>query len=147
LARTFQTIAKSGLILAGGAFVIRSLRFLESLAQNTRGVAESAEIIESLQARVDAIHLVVARLGRQGDQLQVQLDQMATTMVPKAEVGTLDRGVEERFERQGRSVEALRVMVGQTDELLQRVLDGLEGMALNDEQETDARFDFTHARG
>lgn len=160
LTRTLQTLAKSGLILAGGAFgLVRSLRVLENLAQNTRGVTENGELLEALQARVDTIHLAVARLGTQGSQLQTQVDQMAAAMVTKAELdqtleevfGTLDRSVEDRFGRQSRSVEALRVMVGQTDELLQRVLDGLEGMTARDEVEdsaqTDARLDFTHARG
>jgi len=150
LTRPVYTLAKSGLILAGSVFgLIRSLRILDHLAQNTRGVTANVEAIEALQARVETIHLAVATLGAQSGQLQAQIDRMATTMVTKAELdgtlervfATLDRSVEERFDRQSRSVEALRVMVGQTDELLQRVLDGLEDMTSADEVQTHDRLD------
>jgi len=40
----------------------------------------------------------------------------------------LEFDVEARFHQQNRSVEALQTMVGQTDVLLQKVLDGLESI-------------------
>jgi len=55
--------------------------------------------------------------------------------------GRLEQGVDARFEHQTQSVEALRMMVGQTDELLQRVLDGLESM----KTENAAEWDLTQA--
>jgi len=96
---------------------------LGSVTQNTAG-------LEILEARVDTIHLAVARLADQTEQLLLKLDQRVTrdelSETLDRALGGLERGVDARFEHQSRSVEALRTMVGQTDELLQRVLDGLE---------------------
>jgi hypothetical protein len=154
VSKTLSTLAKSGLILAGGIFgLLRSLRILENLVRNTNAVTANAAGMETLRAHVDTVHLAVARLGTETGQLQTRIDQMAvemdTRMVSRDELeqalerafGKLERGVESRFEHQSRSVEALRVMVGQTDELLQKVLDGLEAVKAQDEE-----LDLTHAR-
>jgi hypothetical protein len=155
VSKTLSTLAKSGLILAGGIFgLLRSLRILENLARNTSAVTANAAAVDTLQAHVDTVHLAVARLGTETGQLQTRIDRIAgdmdTRMVTRAELdqalerafGKLERGVDDRFEHQSRSVEALRVMVGQTDELLQRVLDGLEATRAQNEE-----LDLTHARG
>jgi hypothetical protein len=152
LPKTLASLGKSGLILAGGAFgLIRSLRLLDNLARNTQSITENARVLETLQAQIDTVQLAVAGIGTQTGHLQARMDQMATAMVSKDELdqtlerlfGRLESGVEARFERQSRSVDALRVMVSQTDELLQRVLDGLEGMKVDDA----AELDLTHAHG
>jgi hypothetical protein len=104
-------------------------------------ITQNAAGVETMRARVDTIHVAVARLAEQTEQLQIRLDQMVTkdelSHTLDRVFGQLERGVDARFERQTRSVEALRMMVGQTDELLQRVLDGLESMKTNDEGDED----------
>jgi hypothetical protein len=85
-----------------------------------------------VKARIDALSLAVGRLGDQSEQLSAR-QEASVTRTELAETldrvfGKLTRDVDERLERQTRSVEALHLMVGQTDELLQKVLDGLEAM-------------------
>jgi hypothetical protein len=126
LAKTLSAAGKSALIVVGAGFgLFRSLRVLGSVSQNTAG-------LQTLQARVDTVHLAVARLSDRTEQLQLKLDQMVTrdelSETLDRVFGRLERGVDARFDHQTRSVEALRLMVGQTDELLQRVLEGLESM-------------------
>ena len=104
------------------------LRGLRVRRNSTRSAAD----MENLEARVDTIHVEVARLANQAEQLQSRLDEMITkdelSQTLDRVFGPLERGIDARFEHQARSVEALRTMVGQTDELLQRVLDGLESV-------------------
>jgi hypothetical protein len=125
--------------------LLRGLRLLGDITQNAAGM-------ETVRARVDTIHVAVARLAEQTEQLQIKLDQMVTkdelSQTLDRVFGQLERGVDARFEHQSRSVEALRTMVGQTDELLQRVLDGLESMRTDDEAENseqDRQWDLTEA--
>jgi hypothetical protein len=114
------------LVVVGAGFgLFRSLRALDNITENSVGLG-------TLEARVDTLHLAVARLADQAEQFQVRLDG-AVTKKELAETvdrvfGPMERAVDARFAHQARSVEALRVMVGQTDALLQRVLDGLEAM-------------------
>ena len=127
------TFGKSVLIAAGAGFgLVRGLRGLSSAAERVD--------LSVVNARIDALSLAVARLGNQSEQLSGQQEAFLT----RAELAeTLDRvfgrftrDVDERFERQSRSVEALRLMVSQTDELLQKVLDGLDAIsndAINNE--------------
>jgi hypothetical protein len=101
--------------------LLRGLRVLDRRPPNA-----------ALEARVDTLHLAVARLADQTADIQVRVDD-AVTKKELAEAvdrlfGPMERAVDVRFAHQARSVEALRVMVGQTDALLQRVLDGLESM-------------------
>jgi len=42
--------------------------------------------------------------------------------------GQLKSGVDARFEQEARSVQALHAMIGQTDDLLRRVLDRIESV-------------------
>lgn len=95
-------------------------------------ITQNAAGLETLQARVDTLHVAVARLADQAEQLRSRLDHAVTkdelAQTLDRVFGPLERGIDARFEHQTRSVEALRMMVGQTDELLQRVLDGLESM-------------------
>jgi hypothetical protein len=128
LSKVLTTLGKSVLIAAGvGLGLVRGLRGLNSAADR--------EDLSVVKARIDALSLAVARLGDQSEQLSAR----QASSVTRAELAeTLDRvfgkltsDVNERFERQTRSVEALHLMIGQTDELLQKVLDGLE--AINNE--------------
>jgi chromosome segregation ATPase len=117
---------KSALIAAGAGFgLLRGLRALGNINRN-------AARLSTIQARIDTIHVAVARLAEQTEQLQTRLEQRVTR---DELAGTIDRvfrqleeGVDARFQHQSRSVEALQTMVGQTDVLLQRVLEGLESM-------------------
>ena len=126
------TVGKTTLIVIGAVFgLLRSLKLLGNIASH-------ASTLQNLDARVDTLHVALARMAGQNEQLQTRLDQMCTRTVTKDQLNqTLERAfgriedeVEARFEHQEKSVEALRTMVGQTDKLLQRVLDGLESLSV-----------------
>jgi hypothetical protein len=125
LSKGLTTFGKSVLIAAGvGIGLVRGLRGMSSAADRAD--------LSVINARIDALSLAVARLGDQSELLSAR-QEASVTRTELAE--TLDRvfgkfrsTVDERFERQIRSVEALHLMVGQTDELLQKVLDGLEAI-------------------
>lgn len=112
-------------MVGGGFGLLRGLRVFGDLAPNSAS-------LETLEARVDTIHIALARLSGQTEQLQLKLQQVVTrdelSETIERVFGRLERGVDARFEHQTRSVEALRLMVGETDELLQRVLEGLESI-------------------
>jgi hypothetical protein len=121
--------------VGAGVGLIRGLRALDNVTRNNAAFS-------TLEARVDTLHVAVARLAGQAEQFQAGLDR-AITKKELAETldrvfGRLEVAVNKRFEQQGRSVDALREMVGQTDALLQRVLDGLESMNAGDEPLTRA---------
>jgi methyl-accepting chemotaxis protein len=123
------------LIVVGAGFgLLRGLRVLGNITRNSAG-------LEMIEARVDTIHVAVARLANQAEQLQSRMDRMVSrdelSQTLDEVFGRIESGVDARFEHQTRSVEALRTMIGQTDELLQRVLDGLESMKA--EADDDAR--------
>jgi hypothetical protein len=143
LSKILGTAGKSLLIVAGAGFgLVRGLRVPGNTTRNAPG-------LETIKARVDAIHVAVARLADQTEQLQIKLDRM----VPRDELtktldrvfGLVEREAEARFEHQTRSVEALRMMIGQTDQLLQRVLDGLESMKTEGEREPSQEWDLAQA--
>jgi hypothetical protein len=128
-----RTAGQSLLVVIGAGYgLLRSLRALGNITR-------SATDLEMLEARIDTIHVAVARLADQAEQFQTNLDHMVTkeelSQTLDRVFGPLERGVDARFEHQMRSVEALRMMVGQTDELLQRVLDGLESMRAESDAE------------
>lgn len=114
--------------------LLRGLRLRGDFTQYAAGM-------ETVNARIDTLNVAVARLAEQSERFQSRLDQMVTkdelSQTLERVFGQLERGVNARFEHQTVSVEALRMMVGQTDELLQRVLDGLESMKTEDEPEPD----------
>lgn len=138
---------KSALIAAGAGFgLLQSLRVLANIGQ-------SAARIDKLGARVDTLNVAIARLAERTEDLQDKLNQRVTKPEFTEKIDRLltqiDRGIDERFERQARSVEALRLMVSQTDELLQRVLDGLEGLRSGDSSRRDEAstpWEFTEAK-
>lgn len=134
--KNLLTAGKTTLIVIGAGFgLLRSLKLLGN-------IAGQAGTIGKLEARVDTLNVALARLASQGEQMQARLDQVAGASVTKDELqqtlervfGRLEDEVEARFEHQARSVDALRAMVGQTDELLQRVLDGLESLKVDSEE-------------
>ena len=94
------------------------------------------------KARIDALDLAVAHLRDRADHTDSALQQALTKEYLSHTLdqvfGRLEKDVDARFERQARSVEALRVMVGQTDELLQKVLDGLDSIR-NDRDMAETR--------
>jgi hypothetical protein len=149
LSRTLRTVGQSALIAIGAGYgLLRSLRMLGNITRN-------AADLETLETRVDMIDAAVARLAHQTEQIQEKFDHVVTKdeLVQTLDrvFGPLERGIDTRFEQQTRSVEALRLMVGQTDELLQRVLDGLESIKTesateHDEQgEQNLEWDLTQA--
>lgn len=120
---------------AAGFGLIRALRDLDGKASNQTQM-------DLHKARIDALDLAVARLRERADDtdtvLQQALSREDLSRTLDQVLGKLERDVDSRFDRQARSVEALRVMVGQTDELLQKVLDGLESIR-NDRDMAESR--------
>jgi hypothetical protein len=138
-----RTAGKTVLIVVGAGFgVLRSLRVLDNITRNSVD-------LEMIEARVDTINVAVARLADQTEQLRSKLDRMVAkdelSQTLDVVFGRMERGVDARFERQARSVEALRMMIGQTVELLQRVLDGLESMKNDADAERGHEWDLTQA--
>ena len=126
LSKDLTTFEKSILIAIGAAYgLFRGLRVLAGITGNTAEVAV-------VKARIDAVNLAVARLSDQAEQFHARLDRSITreelSQTLDRVFGKLETEVDARFEHQTRSVEALRVMMAQTDELLQKVLDGLESI-------------------
>jgi phage shock protein A len=130
LSKNLKYAGKTTLIVIGAGFgLLRSLKLLGNITSHARTMG-------NLEAQVDTLHLAMARLAGQTEQFERRLGQMGAQMVTKEEInqtlervfGRVEDEVEARFEHQARSVEALRTMVGQTDELLQRVLDGLKSL-------------------
>lgn len=134
LLKGLGTFGKAILITTGVAFgLVRGLRVLDASIENN---AEFGLI----KARIDALDLAVARLGQQTNEQAKEVRSRMDNIVTREELsqaldrafGRLETDVDAKFDRQTRAVEALRLMVGQTDELLQKVLDGLESIR-NDE--------------
>jgi hypothetical protein len=105
------SFGKSVIIAAGAAFELVRVQRVPETAASLQDLSNID--LSGIEARIESLSLAVARLRDQWQQLNARLDAAA-------------EGDEERFDRQTRSVEALRAMVGQTDELLQKVLDGLD---------------------
>jgi hypothetical protein len=130
------TIGKSVLIAVGASFgLFRGLRA-------RGGVTEKSAELDVVKARLDALNLAVARLSDQAEQFHTRLENTVTredlSQTLDRVFGRVESEVDARFEHQTRSVEALRLMVGQTDELLQKVLDGLEAIG-NDRNLVETR--------
>jgi hypothetical protein len=130
------TIGKSVLIAVGAGFgLFRGLRALG-------GITEKGAELEVVKARIDVLNLAVARLSDQAEQFHTRLEDVVTredlSQTLDRVFGSVEGEVDARFEHQTRSVEALRLMVGQTDELLQKVLDGLESIR-NDRNPVETR--------
>jgi hypothetical protein len=146
LPEALRTAGRTVLIVVGAGYgLLRGLRVLGNVTRDSAG-------LEMIEARVDTIHVAVARLADQTEQLQSRMALMVTrdelSQALDGVFGRIERGVDARFEHQTRSVEALRMMIGQTDELLQRVLDGLESMkaeADDNERRTGREWDLTQA--
>ena len=120
---------------AAGFGLMRALRDLNGRKSDTTQM-------DLHKARIDALDLAVARLRERADDtdtaLQHALTRQELSHTLDQVLEKLERDVDSRFDRQARSVEALRVMVGQTDELLQKVLDGLESIR-NDRDLAESR--------
>jgi hypothetical protein len=130
---------KSVLLMAGAGFgLMKSLRVLANIGGS---IAQNAAKMEKFEARLNILDIAVSRLAQQQEQLQTAVDQRVTREELNERwnrnLQELDRGVEEKFSRQAKSIEALRLMVGQTDELLQKVLDRLETQAAVADMGTD----------
>ncbi len=121
LSKSFSTAGKSALITIGAVYgLLRGLLVLGDATRNTAAM-------ETLDARIDTAYACGCfKLAEQtSSSLQNKLDQMVTKDDLSQRLDRIfvqmEQGVDARFEHQIRSVEALRMMVGQTDELLQRV--------------------------
>jgi len=126
LPKSFTATAKAVLILAGAGFgLLRGLRLLDGLADNS-------EAMRALKARIDGMELQIQALRSADEKLGGRLESAVTADDLSAALdqvfGRVQSQIDARFEDQVRSVEALRAMVGQTDELLERLLDRLESM-------------------
>ena len=104
-----KPLVKSAVVLMGSAFgLMEALR-----APGLR--ADPAPEFHLIENRLDSLQTAIARVA----EITNGMESRVAEMVTKTEL-------EARFEAQTRSIDALKMMVGQTDELLQRVLDGLE---------------------
>jgi alkanesulfonate monooxygenase SsuD/methylene tetrahydromethanopterin reductase-like flavin-dependent oxidoreductase (luciferase family) len=130
LAKSFTSTAKAVLILAGAGFgLIRGLRLLDGLKDNS-------EAVRAVEERLDAIQAQIQALQDTDERLRTRLESAVTTSVTRDDLAAaldksfarVQREVDARFADEARSLEALRAMVGQTDELLERLLDRLETM-------------------
>ena len=130
LPKCFTSTAKAVLILTGAGFgLLRGLRLLEGLTDNSAAVRAIEERLDGMQAQIQALQSTDERL-------QAGLESIVATSVTGDDLAAaldnsfarVQREVDARFEDQVRSVEALRAMVGQTDELLERLLDRLDSM-------------------
>ncbi len=119
-----RPIAKSLVVTAGFAYGI--LRGVQLIAR----IADNSSVQKGFDARIATLEMAVAGLGDQSRYIEARV----ATAVSRSEYAA---GIEDalnrvrfdseiRFEQNARSIEALRDMVVQTDELLQKVLDGLE---------------------
>jgi type II secretory pathway component PulF len=126
LSKSFTATAKAVLILAGAGFgLIRGLRLLDGLKDNSEAVRAIEERLDGMQAQIQALQSSDERL-QAGLESAVTADDLSAAL--DKSFARVQREVDARFEDQARSVEALRAMVGQTDELLERLLDRLESM-------------------
>lgn len=112
------------LVSVGFAYgVLRGVQIVGRLADNS-----SAQ--KATDARVATLEMAVAGLGEQTRDIQARVASGVTKSEFAAGIEDAFNRIrfesEVRFEQSARSIEALREMVGQTDELLQKVLDGLE---------------------
>jgi hypothetical protein len=126
LQKSFTATAKAALILAGAGFgLLRGLRLLEGLTDHADAVRAIEERLDAMQSQIHAlqssgeIHGARLESAVSADDLSAALDKAFLRVQSE---------IDARFEDQARSVEALRAMVGQTDELLERLLDRLEAM-------------------
>jgi predicted nuclease with TOPRIM domain len=120
------TAAKAAFIIAGVGFgVLRGLRLLDGLTDPTPELSAIRERLEGIQLEITALQARDSQLQSKTEQA-VTRDELSSAL-EKASVAIYS-AVETRFEEQTRSVEALRAMVTETDELLERVLDRLEAM-------------------
>ena len=119
-----RTVGKSLLISTGFAYgFFRSARLIAKLE-------DSAASQRATDARLATLELAAGNLNDQTRRLEGQLELRVTradfvSALDEA-FGQLRAEAEHRYRQNARSIEALREMVGQTDELLQKVLDGLE---------------------
>jgi uncharacterized coiled-coil protein SlyX len=92
--------------------------------------------LEEVEGRVSETGAVVDRLAQKVIEVEDQLKLRMTRDDLSESVGLaitrLEAEVESRIEQQTRAIDALRATVLQTDELLQRVLDGLDREAGRD---------------
>ena len=119
-----RTLGKTLLIATGFAYgVLRGIHLIGKIADNT-------EVQKAAGARLSTLELAVENLNDHTRKIEARVasgvsrDEFAAALDDA--YSRIRAESESRFEQGARSVEALREMVGQTDELLQKVLDGLE---------------------
>lgn len=118
---------RSGWIFAGFAFGIGKVISTLLSSQPDRHAR-----LESLGIRIDEIGRSVARLEARTESLEYSRESAISRTQLNAAIEEafvpLVRDIDRRFGQNAESVEALRLMVGRTDELLGRVLEHLESM-------------------
>lgn len=95
------------------------------------GVAAQASRVRDMETRLDGIEQAIARLSGGAEPMGRAergdwVDQRELAGAIDRATARIDRQLEARFEKQSRAIGSLRAMIGQTDILLERVLDGLE---------------------
>jgi hypothetical protein len=124
-----RTAGKSALVVAGFSYGLS--RGLRALGRSS--ITDSQ--FTTLASKVETMQLAVARLGEQYERFESRLAEAVTHDALKEALerafGELRSSVDARFEQEARSVEALRMMIGQTDAMLERVLNGLDTLQTN----------------
>ena len=125
-----KSVGKSTLIVAGAGYgLARGLRLAGE--PQVAGLEDPSGRLENLEERLDRIENSLASLARPATAEAVT---PLTGFVTREELAdAVDRAtarvraeVERKFEAQSLAVSGLRAMISQTDELLQKVLEGLE---------------------
>jgi hypothetical protein len=129
LRHALEAALKSMAIVAGAGFGL-----LEALS--CLGVSTAGESSQAIENRLDAIENEMLKM-QTGVVTHDELSRCA-----EATLRQMETLMETRFEYQTRSIEALRVMIGQTDELLQRVLDGLDPREIEVEPANETTLSF-----
>ena len=117
---------KSGFVLAGIAFGMA-----RAVAALFPGVAVNRRL-DLIEDRLDLVGLAVMKLEARSLTVESAANEFVDRKQLEAAIEQaflpLAREVDRRFVQQSESVNALRVMVSRTDELLGRVLEHLESM-------------------
>jgi len=94
------------------------------------GVAAQASRVHDMETRLEGVEQAIARLSGANrppwsTERSDWVDRRELAEAIDRATARIDRQLEARFEKQSRAIGSLRAMIGQTDILLERVLDGL----------------------
>ena len=127
-----RSAGKSAVIMAGvGIGFFHALRMLAE--EGAAGTAMGPPNLDAVDHRLAAMELNLAKICQRTTLIEEKLEQTTSpgqlSLAIDQAFLRLEEAFDARFESQARSVEALRLMVRETDRLLERVLEGLDARA------------------